>query len=94
MSTNEAAEPRFRLYTLAELRAMPPESRERAYRRGYADGWVQGIGAMWDLMFGRRLTRKAAYQAAWDFWQDELGAWRRQAPKDRLILPPGLDVKR
>lgn len=67
------------------------EQLEENYRRAYRDGWVQAIGAMWDLMFERRLSRQAAFDACYDVWQNELLEWEH-GDCSRMELPPWQEV--
>ena len=65
---------------------------ESEYRRGYADGWIQAIEAMHDLMFDRGLSRQAAYEAGFSHWQGPLVSWQRQGAGE-LVLPPAVKLE-
>jgi hypothetical protein len=60
---------------------------EDGYRRGYRDGWIQGVGAMSDLMTDRQLPREAAYDICWHHWQTTLLPWL-VSDCSRMALPP------
>lgn len=76
-------------YTFDELLSADEENRpgseaqECEYRRGYADGWIQAVEAIHDLMFSNHLSRHAAYDACWAHWRDALATWRH-TDTDRL----------
>ena len=65
---------------------------EAGYRRGYRDGWIQGAGAMNELMAGRRLAREAAYDVCWHHWETVLLPWTWR-DFNRTILPPGREAR-
>ena len=67
------------------------ERLEESDRRAYRDGWVQAIGAMRDLMFERRLSRQAAFDACYDVWQGALHEWEL-GDCSRMELPPWQEV--
>jgi hypothetical protein len=48
---------------------------EDGYRRGYRDGWIQGVGTLSDLMADRQLPWEAAYDICWHHWQTALLPW-------------------
>ena len=69
----------------------PVEERlEKNYRRGYRDGWVQAVLAMGDLMFQGKLTRQAALDTCYEFWNKQLFDWMR-GDCSRMVLPPNVE---
>jgi hypothetical protein len=60
---------------------------EDGYRRGYRDGWIQGVGAMSDLMADRQLPWEAVYDICWHHWQTTLLPWLVR-DCSRMALPP------
>lgn len=70
---------KFQPMTLQDLLAMPPETGEQSYRRGYRDGYVASLQAVYgNLGIPAHL---------WSFWQDTLLEWQK-AGKNRVDLPP------
>jgi hypothetical protein len=75
------------------LSQIPPPTDDQAalaedgYRRGYRDGWIQGVGAMSDLMADRQLPWEAAYDICWHHWQTTLLPWL-VSDCGRMALPP------
>lgn len=72
------------------LNEEPPElTREREYRRGYVDGWIQAIDALHDLLFQYRLSRQQAYDVAWNHAiHGELLEWKRHPENGSGDWPP------
>jgi hypothetical protein len=60
---------------------------EDGYRRGYRDGWIQGIGTLSDLIADRQLPWEAAYDICWYHWQTTLLPWL-VSDCSRMALPP------
>ena len=76
-----AAEPKFNPMTLADLLALPTETGEQGYRRGYCDGFIAALQA---VAGSRPVNAKL-----WDFWQNELIDWQKRADtKPGMELPP------
>jgi hypothetical protein len=79
--------------TPALLSEIPPltdaemAAAEEGYRRGYRDGWIQAVGAMWDLVANRRLTPQAAHDVCWRHWETTLLPWAWD-DCSRMVLPP------
>jgi hypothetical protein len=74
------------------LSQIPPPTDDQAalaedgYRRGYRDGWIQGIGTLSDLMADRQLPWEAAYDICWHHWQNTLLPWL-VSDCSRMALP-------
>ena len=92
--TTEKHEPRepIELVRISELdRIAPARPRkvghlmEESYRRGFRNGYVIGLNALYDLM--NDMDREMAHEIGWDFWLYELKAWKN-GDCTRLILPP------
>jgi hypothetical protein len=60
---------------------------EDGYRRGYRDGWIQGVGMLSDLMVDHQLPWEAAYDICWHHWQTTLLPWL-VSDCSRMALPP------
>lgn len=86
-----------RISTGIEIMGLPPlsheEYREMTYRRGYADGWIVAIEAMWNLMVPGRCSRSDAYDRCYDHYMQALGEWKR-GPWTKEDWPPRCPVKR
>lgn len=70
---------KFQPMTLQELLALPPETREQSYRRGYRDGYVAALQAV----YGNR----GIPPHLWAFWQGTLLEWQK-AGETKVELPP------
>ncbi len=67
--------------TLDELLALPPETSEQAYRRGYCDGYIV---ALQEAAGNRPVNAKL-----WNFWQNNLIDWMKKANSEtKMELPP------
>lgn len=61
----------------------PEETAEQAYRRGYADGYIQALN---DVYRSRPIR-----QQLWDFWHNTLFDWvKRGDDGETTELPPRL----
>ncbi len=60
---------------------IPPETAEHAYRRGYRDGWIMALEAMWDAMRAR-YSRCDAYDLAAAHGDDALFEWVQRCKGD------------
>lgn len=71
-----------KLMTYGELMALPPETGEQGYRRGYCDGY---IAALQEIAGNRPVNERL-----WHFWQNELTDWMRAAEDNssKMVLPP------
>lgn len=63
----------------------PEESREHAFRRGHADGWLHALDAIADLLVDEKLTFKEAYNAMMLFAKH--GAMRQWVDGDCRVEP-------
>lgn len=75
---------KFQPMTLSELLAQPPETGEQAYRRGYRDGYVAALQAVY--------ASRGIPPHLWDFWQDTLLDWQKRG-ETSVELPPVAPVK-
>ena len=75
------------------LTAPDPEQPEVSHRRGYRDGWIEAIDAMWDLMFANKMTREPAYARCREHWEKVLCAWR-DGDCSQMVIPPPLERRR
>ena len=66
--------------SFAELMALPPETAEEAYRRGYLDGFIAALERVY--------AEKEIPPEHWDFWHDTLYNWQKTNP-ETIVLPPG-----
>ena len=73
--------PKFNPMTMTDLLALPPETSEQAYRRGYRDGYVAALQAV----YGNR----GIPSHLWAFWQDTLLEWQKSG-ENRVVLPPSV----
>ena len=65
---------------------------EGEYRRGFSDGWIEAVEAMYALLTeGPTLGRTAAYTRWFDHWEIELIEWQRQDCQ-QLVLPPAVPL--
>ncbi len=73
-----------------QLADLPPEQqREREYRRGYVDGYVQAVDALHDLLFQHGLSRQAAYELAWNHaMTGDLHRWKMHPEAGAFEFPP------
>src|SRR4051812_14488485 len=58
---------------------------EESYRRGYRDGFVIGLGTLYNLL--NDMDREMAHEIGWEFWLHDLNTWMK-GDCTRLILPP------
>lgn len=65
--------------TFKELMSLPPEKAEEAYRRGYRDGYVAALQAVYS---NREIPEKH-----WNHWEKTLFDWE-QTVTGRMVLPP------
>lgn len=70
---------KFNPMTMQDLLSMPPETGEQGYRRGYRDGYVAALQAV----YGNR----GIPPHLWAFWQDTLLEWQKRKPS-AVELPP------
>ena len=70
-----------------------PERPQVSRRRGYRDGWIEALDAMWDLMFANNMTREPAYARCRQHLEDELLPWR-DGDCSQLVIPPPLPRRR
>ena len=82
-----------RLYTEGRLDELhTKEQCERAYRRGYRDGFIEAVNAYYDLM-RTRLSKNEAYSRCWDHWEKMLAEWET-GNCSGLKLPPAVKTSR
>ncbi len=57
------------------------ETTEQAYRRGYSDGYVAALNAIY--------AKREIPEKHWNFWHNILEGWRRRAEENNVFeLPP------
>jgi hypothetical protein len=62
---------------------------EAEYRRGYTDGFIQAVEAMYSLWFAGKQTSHAL---AWQHWEGPLHKWLVGDKSNRCEFPPRLGV--
>ncbi len=72
------------------LEMNPEESREHAFRRGHADGWLHALETMADLLVDEELTFKEAYYAMMQF--AKRGAMRQWVDGDCRVESPAPSI--
>ncbi len=70
-----------------------PERPRVSHRRGYRDGWIEALDAMWDLMFVNNTTREPAYARCCEHLDEALRAWR-DGDCSQMVIPPSLERRR
>jgi hypothetical protein len=65
---------------------------EGEYRRGYADGFIQAVNQLQDLVDDDGLAFDDAHQRCFDHWQDVLVDWVKRSQRGDMELAP--DVPR
>jgi len=72
------------------LTAPEPEAPNVSRRRGYRDGWIEGIDAMWDLMFAHGMTREPAHARCREHLEQALNPWR-DGDCGTMVIPPPME---
>lgn len=77
----------------ADILGLPKDAesdrlQEAEYRRGYRDGWIAAVEAMFNRWF---LGKRRVYDMLWDHWEWPLLWWVQHQLGSRLIFPPSVD---
>src|SRR5262245_56881084 len=71
----------FKPMTVKDILALPPETGEQAFRRGYRDGYVAALYAV--------SGDQGIPKPLWDFWQNILLDWvKRASDKPQFEIAP------
>lgn len=70
-----------------------PEQPHVSRRRGYRDGWIEALDAMWDLMFSNNMTREPAHARCREHLEAALRPWR-DGDCSQMVVPPPLPRRR